>query len=183
MCACFDCRILHRTLADPGTLWLIGAKPVSPEGLVFCEAYYESFSRADADSRIALGAQHTYSRLSVRASGACPARCLVYALDRVSRCNPQRHLAVAKATDTAPHEVYQVAQGANSTALKPLSRQSRQAARVDAVTHVFSAAYPKRSTWGEPVEPNLTMLRNVIETIEPVAKEPQHVSVTQGYKV
>ena len=51
------------------------------------------------------------------------------------------------------------------------------------VTHIFYAAYQDRPTWAELVPPNLAMLRNVVESIEPVAKELQHVSLMQGYKV
>lgn len=51
------------------------------------------------------------------------------------------------------------------------------------VTHVFYAAYQERPTWAELVAPNLAMLVNVVETIEPVAKGLRHVSLMQGYKV
>lgn len=51
------------------------------------------------------------------------------------------------------------------------------------VTHVFYAAYQDRPTWAELVEPNLTMLRNVVQTIDGVADDLQHVSLMQGYKV
>lgn len=51
------------------------------------------------------------------------------------------------------------------------------------VTHVFYAAYQDRPTWAELVPPNLAMLRNVVETIEPVAPHLAHVSLMQGYKV
>jgi nucleoside-diphosphate-sugar epimerase len=51
------------------------------------------------------------------------------------------------------------------------------------VTHVFYAAYQERPTWAELVEPNLTMLRNLLDNLEPFAKSLQHVSLMQGYKV
>jgi nucleoside-diphosphate-sugar epimerase len=51
------------------------------------------------------------------------------------------------------------------------------------VTHIFYAAYQERPTWAELVPPNLAMLQNVVEHIEPGAKELQHVSLMQGYKV
>lgn len=51
------------------------------------------------------------------------------------------------------------------------------------VTHVFYAAYQERPTWAELVAPNLAMLVNVVEAIEPVAKGLRHVSLMQGYKV
>ncbi|WP_454807543.1 SDR family oxidoreductase [Paraburkholderia fungorum] len=51
------------------------------------------------------------------------------------------------------------------------------------VTHVFYAAYQDRPTWAELVPPNLAMLVNVLDAIEPVAAGLQHVSLMQGYKV
>lgn len=37
------------------------------------------------------------------------------------------------------------------------------------VTHIFYAAYQDRPTWAELVPPNLTMLVNVVNAIEPIA--------------
>jgi len=51
------------------------------------------------------------------------------------------------------------------------------------ITHIFYAAYQDRPTWSELVAPNLAMLVNVLETIEPVAVGLQHISLMQGYKV
>lgn len=51
------------------------------------------------------------------------------------------------------------------------------------VTHIFYAAYQERPSWAELVQPNLAMLANVINAIEPVAPGLQHVSLMQGYKV
>ena len=51
------------------------------------------------------------------------------------------------------------------------------------VTHVFYAAYQDKPTWAELVPPNLAMLVNVVDAIEPVAANLQHVSLMQGYKV
>ncbi|MFD2353401.1 SDR family oxidoreductase [Nonomuraea ferruginea] len=51
------------------------------------------------------------------------------------------------------------------------------------VTHVFYAAYQDRPTWAELVPPNLAMLVNVVDAIEPVAPGLTHVSLMQGYKV
>jgi nucleoside-diphosphate-sugar epimerase len=52
-----------------------------------------------------------------------------------------------------------------------------------AVTHIFYAAYQDRPTWAELVPPNLAMLVNVVEAMEPIAPKLQHVSLMQGYKV
>lgn len=51
------------------------------------------------------------------------------------------------------------------------------------VTHIFYAAYQDRPTWAELVPPNLAMLVNVVEAVEPVASGLQHISLMQGYKV
>ncbi|QBD80303.1 SDR family oxidoreductase [Ktedonosporobacter rubrisoli] len=51
------------------------------------------------------------------------------------------------------------------------------------VTHIFFVAYQDRPSWAELVEPNLTMLVNVVEAMEPVAPNLQHISLMQGYKV
>lgn len=66
-----------------------------------------------------------------------------------------------------------------------LDRQSAIDALADLteVTHVFYAAYQDRPTWAELVPPNVAMLVNVLDGIEPVARRLEHVSLMQGYKV
>lgn len=54
---------------------------------------------------------------------------------------------------------------------------------LDEVTHIFYAAYQDRPTWAELVEPNLSMLVNVVNAVEPIAPNLQHISLMQGYKV
>jgi nucleoside-diphosphate-sugar epimerase len=51
------------------------------------------------------------------------------------------------------------------------------------VTHLFYAAYQDRPTWAELVPPNLAILTNVVEAVEPIAAGLQHISLMQGYKV
>jgi len=51
------------------------------------------------------------------------------------------------------------------------------------VTHIYYAAYQDKPTWAELVEPNLTMLVNVVNIIESIAPNLEHVSLMQGYKV
>ena len=51
------------------------------------------------------------------------------------------------------------------------------------VTHIFYAAFQDRPTWAELVPPNLAMLVNVVEAVEPIAENLQHISLMQGYKV
>ncbi|MBT1708467.1 SDR family oxidoreductase [Fulvivirgaceae bacterium PWU5] len=58
----------------------------------------------------------------------------------------------------------------------------RLAALTD-VTHIFYAAYQDRPTWAGLVPPNLAMLVNIVEAVEPVATNLRHISLMQGYKV
>lgn len=51
------------------------------------------------------------------------------------------------------------------------------------VTHIFYTAYQDRPGWAELVPPNLAMLVNVVEAVEPVAAGLRHISLMQGYKV
>jgi nucleoside-diphosphate-sugar epimerase len=51
------------------------------------------------------------------------------------------------------------------------------------VTHVFYTAYQDRPSWAELVPPNMAMLMNAVDAIEPVATRLQHISLMQGYKV
>lgn len=51
------------------------------------------------------------------------------------------------------------------------------------ITHVFYAAYQNAPDWAGLVAPNLAMLINVLEAVEPVATGLKHVSLMQGYKV
>lgn len=60
---------------------------------------------------------------------------------------------------------------------------ARQLRGLTGVTHVFYAAYQDRATWAELVPPNLAMLTNVVDAIEPVAPGLEHISLMQGYKV
>lgn len=51
------------------------------------------------------------------------------------------------------------------------------------MTHLFYAAYQDRPTWAELVPPNLAMLENLVDGLEPAAPGLRHVSLMQGYKV
>ena len=59
----------------------------------------------------------------------------------------------------------------------------KQLSGLTAVTHIFYTAYQDRPSWAELVEPNMRMLTNVVEVIEPVASQLVHISLMQGYKV
>ncbi|MFC9834485.1 SDR family oxidoreductase [Rhodococcus sp. NPDC127530] len=50
-------------------------------------------------------------------------------------------------------------------------------------THIFYAAYQDRPSWAELVAPNVAMLVNTVNAIEPVAARLEHISLMQGYKV
>ncbi|MEG9227635.1 SDR family oxidoreductase [Aeromicrobium sp. Sec7.5] len=51
------------------------------------------------------------------------------------------------------------------------------------VTHIFYAAYQDRPTWAELVPPNVAMLVNTVDAIEPIAPRLEHINLMQGYKV
>lgn len=51
------------------------------------------------------------------------------------------------------------------------------------VTHIFYAAFQDRPTWAELVAPNLAMLVNLVEAVEPNAPRLAHINLMQGYKV
>jgi nucleoside-diphosphate-sugar epimerase len=51
-----------------------------------------------------------------------------------------------------------------------------------AVTDVFYCAYAPRPTFGEEAEVNLIMLRNLMDALEPVARDLQHVQLVHGSK-
>ena len=58
-----------------------------------------------------------------------------------------------------------------------------QFATLNNVTHVFYTAYQDKPTWAELVPPNMTMFRNVVETMEKVSPKLKHIGFMQGYKV
>jgi hypothetical protein len=60
---------------------------------------------------------------------------------------------------------------------------AKQLSSLSAVTHIFYTAYQDKPTWAELVAPNLAMLVNVVDAIEPIALNLQHISLMQGYKV
>lgn len=60
---------------------------------------------------------------------------------------------------------------------------AKQLNSLSTVTHIFYAAYQDKPTWAELVQPNLAMLVNVVDAIEPIAFNLQHISLMQGYKV
>ncbi|WP_419179493.1 SDR family oxidoreductase [Rhodococcus opacus] len=51
------------------------------------------------------------------------------------------------------------------------------------VTHIFYVAYQDRPSWAELVAPNVAMLVNTVNALEPVAEGLEHISLMQGYKV
>ncbi|MDF2444466.1 MAG: hypothetical protein JWR01_2669 [Subtercola sp.] len=56
-------------------------------------------------------------------------------------------------------------------------------AGLDSVTHIFYAAYQDRDSWADLLGPNLAMLTNVVDAMEPIAENLVHISLMQGYKV
>jgi nucleoside-diphosphate-sugar epimerase len=50
------------------------------------------------------------------------------------------------------------------------------------VTHIFFSAYVEKPTWAEMVAPNMALLSNLMDAVEPTAKGLQHVNLMQGTK-
>ena len=50
------------------------------------------------------------------------------------------------------------------------------------VTHIFFAAYIEKETWAATVPPNVNLLRNLLDTVEPVSPDLRHVNLMQGSK-
>jgi nucleoside-diphosphate-sugar epimerase len=50
------------------------------------------------------------------------------------------------------------------------------------ITHVFYSAYVEKSDWAEMVPPNLAMLVNLIDAVEPNNPSLQHINLMQGTK-
>ena len=50
------------------------------------------------------------------------------------------------------------------------------------VTHIFFTPYAARATFGEEVAPNLAMLTNLVDVIEPIAPDLRHVQLMLGAK-
>ncbi len=48
---------------------------------------------------------------------------------------------------------------------------------------MFYAAYQDRASWAELEPPNLAMLTNVVDAVEPVAPHLEHISLMERYKV
>ncbi len=63
------------------------------------------------------------------------------------------------------------------------AQSKEQLSHLTGVTHIFYSAYQDRPSWAELVAPNLAMLVNVVEAVEPIASDLQHISLMQGYKV
>ncbi|MBL0738590.1 NAD-dependent epimerase/dehydratase family protein [Flavobacterium sp. GN10] len=70
-----------------------------------------------------------------------------------------------------------------SVDLLDIENCKKQLSELKNITHIFYTAYQDRPTWSELVEPNMKMLHNVVETIEPISENLQHISLMQGYKV
>ncbi|HEY4111935.1 SDR family oxidoreductase [Puia sp.] len=58
---------------------------------------------------------------------------------------------------------------------------SEKLAGLSGITHIFYTAYQDRPGWAELVEPNVAMLVNVVNAVDPAGL--QHISLMQGYKV
>src|SRR5947209_7001443 len=50
------------------------------------------------------------------------------------------------------------------------------------VTHVFYSAYVERPSWVEPTQPNVAMLENLLDAVEPASPGLAHVNLMEGTK-
>lgn len=50
------------------------------------------------------------------------------------------------------------------------------------VTHIFFAAYIEKPSWAEMVAPNMDLLVNLLDAVEPVASGLEHVNIMHGTK-
>lgn len=50
------------------------------------------------------------------------------------------------------------------------------------VTHIFFAAYIERPSWSEMVAPNMALLTNLMDAVEPAADDLRHVNIMHGTK-
>jgi nucleoside-diphosphate-sugar epimerase len=50
------------------------------------------------------------------------------------------------------------------------------------VTHVFFAAYIEKPSWAEMVAPNMALLTNLMDAVEPAAEGLQHINLMHGTK-
>ena len=58
----------------------------------------------------------------------------------------------------------------------------RKLAGLTGITHVFYTAYQEKPTFAEEVQPNLAMLRNVVEVVAGVSPALEHINLMQGTK-
>ncbi|WP_291910832.1 SDR family oxidoreductase [Chitinophaga sp. CB10] len=67
--------------------------------------------------------------------------------------------------------------------LQDRENTQQQLQHLTTITHIFYTAYQDAPTWAALVPPNMAMLVNLMEAVEPVAQNLEHVSLMQGYKV
>jgi len=98
----------------------------------------------------------------------------------VSRLTAQEDWDVVGLSRRRPEE----GTGARHVSVDLLDRADAETtlAELTGATLMFYAAYQAPPTLAEEVEPNLTMLRNAVETIDAVAPGLAHVNLMQGGK-
>jgi nucleoside-diphosphate-sugar epimerase len=58
----------------------------------------------------------------------------------------------------------------------------RKLGELGEITHIFFSAYIEKPTWAEMVAPNMALLINLMNAVEPVAKGLRHVNLMHGTK-
>ena len=65
--------------------------------------------------------------------------------------------------------------------LDPADAEARLAG-LSEVTHIFFSAYIEKPTWAAMVAPNMALLTNLMDAVEPAAEALQHVNLMHGTK-
>jgi len=86
-------------------------------------------------------------------------------------------IAVSRRTPDIEGEYRHVA----ADLLDPVDAGAKVSGLTD-VTHVFFSAYIEKPSWVEMVAPNMALLTNLMDALEPVAKGLQHVNLMHGTK-
>ena len=93
-------------------------------------------------------------------------------------CDPEWDvIAVSRRTPDVEGEYHHIA----ANLLDPGDVEARLGG-LNKVTHIFFSAYIEKLTWAEMVAPNLALLINLIDVVEPAAKGLQHVNLMHGTK-
>jgi nucleoside-diphosphate-sugar epimerase len=86
-------------------------------------------------------------------------------------------IAVSRRTPDVEGEYRHIA----ADLLDPASAEARLG-ELSEVTHIFFSAYIEKPTWGAMVAPNMALLTNLMDAVEPAAEGLQHINLMHGTK-